>query len=121
MKITLLTIVTFMGILSSRAQQGQRRTPEERTKMVIERMTDSLKLTSAQQGDVNTVYLEYYTGQDKLREKLQPGERPEKADTDKLVDARDAKLKIILKEDQFSKLKEMEAAMRQRMQKPPGQ
>jgi len=122
MKISLFVMLMFVGILSTQAQQGQRRTPEERTKMIVDRLSDSLKLSAAQQTDVNATYLEYYTAQDKLRAGLAAGTRPEKADMDKLSDARDAKLKIILKEDQYSKFKEMDAAMRQRMQqRAPGQ
>ena len=120
-KVTLFVMLMFVGILSSQAQQGQRRTPEERTKMTVDRLVDSIKISTAQQTDVTAAYLEYYNAQDKLRAGLAPGTRPEKADMDKLTDARDAKLKIILKEDQYTKLKEMEAAMRQRMQRPPGQ
>lgn len=122
-KLTLFLMLMFVGILSSQAQQGQRRTPEERTKMIVDRLVDSIKISTAQQTDVTAAYLEYYNAQDKLRAGLAPGTRPEKADMDKLTEARDAKLKIILKEDQFAKLKEMEAAMRQRGngQRPPGQ
>ena len=122
-KLTLFVMLMFVGILSSQAQQGQRRTPEERTKMTVDRLVDSIKISSAQQTDVTAAYLEYYNAQDKLRAGLAPGTRPEKADMDKLTEARDAKLKIILKEDQFAKLKEMEATMRQRGngQRPPGQ
>ena len=122
-KPTLFVMLMFVGILSSQAQQGQRRTPEERTKMTVDRLVDSIKISTAQQTDVTAAYLEYYNAQDKLRAGLAPGTRPEKADMDKLTEARDAKLKIILKEDQFAKLKEMEAAMRQRGngQRPPGQ
>ena len=123
-KISLFVMLMFVGILSTQAQPGQRRTPEERTKMTVERLTDSLKISAAQQTDVSAAYLEYYNAQDKLRAGLAPGARPEKADMDKLTEARDAKLKIILKEDQFAKLKEMEAAMmrnRGNGQRPPGQ
>lgn len=121
-KITLLAMLMFVGILSTQAQQGQRRTPEERTKMVVDRLNDSLKITQVQQTDISPVYLDYYKAQDKLREGLAPGTRPERADMDKLTEERDAKLKIILTPEQFTKLKEMEAAMRQRMQqRPPGQ
>ncbi len=123
-KISLLVMLMFVGILSTQAQQGQRRTPEERTKMTVERLTDSLKIIAAQQTDVSAAYLEYYNAQDKLRAGLPQGTRPEKADMDKLTEARDSKLKIILKEDQFAKLKEMEAAMmrnRGNGQRPPGQ
>jgi hypothetical protein len=118
-KIALFVMLMFVGILSTQAQQ-QRRTPEERTKMVVDRLTDSLKISPAQQTDLNPVYMDYYKAQDKLREGLAPGTRPERADMDKLTEARDAKLKIILTEGQFTKLKEMEAAMRNR-QRPPGQ
>jgi hypothetical protein len=124
-KILLFAMLMFVAVLGSQAQGqgGQRRTPEERTQMVVTRLTDSLKLTDAQKGDVNKTYLEYYQGQDKLREGLAPGTRPERADLDKLTEARDAKLKVILKEEQFTKLKELEAAMRNRggQQRPPGQ
>jgi hypothetical protein len=112
-KLTLLAMLMFVGIVGAQAQQGQRRTPEER-------LTDSLKISAAQQTDVSAAYLEFYNAQDKLRAGLAPGTRPERADMDKLTEARDAKLKIILKEDQYNKLKEMEAAMRNR-QRPPGQ
>ena len=122
-KIALFVILIFAGILSTQAQQGQRRTAEERTQMIVGRLSDSLKLNKAQQSDVDSVYLQYYKAQDKLRESLAPGTRPERADMDKLFDIRDAKLKIILKEEQFIKFKEMEAAMRNRGggQRPPGQ
>lgn len=123
-KISLFVMLMFVAILSTQAQQGQRRTPEERTKFTVERLTDSLKISAAQQTDVSAAYLEYYNAQDKLRAGLAPGARPEKADMDKLTEARDAKLKIILKEYQFAKLKEMEAAMmrnRGNGQRPPGQ
>ena len=122
-KITLFAILMLVGVVSTQAQQGnQRRTPEERTKMVVDRLTDSLKISAAQATDINTVYLDFYKAQDKLREGLAPGTRPERADMDKLTELRDAKLKVILKEEQFAKLKEMEAAMRNRGgQRPPGQ
>src|SRR5438477_12983146 len=104
-KLKLLVVLLFAGILTASAQGGgnfKRRTPEERAKMQVDRMTDSLKLTAAQQTDVSTTLVDYYKAQDKLREGLAPGTRPERADLDKLMTDRDAKLKIILKEDQFS-------------------
>lgn len=122
-KITLFVMLMFAGILSTQAQPGQRRTAEERTKGTIDRVSDSLGLSAAQKTDIAPVYLDFYKAQDKLREGLAPGTRPEKADMDKLTEARDAKLKIILKAEQFAKLKELEAAMRNRGngQRPPGQ
>ena len=66
-KLTLFFMLMFVGILSSQAQQGQRRTPEERTKMTVDRLVDSIKISTAQQTDVTAAYLEYYNAQDKLR------------------------------------------------------
>ena len=125
-KITLLALLMFVGVLSSQAQQGQgqRRTAEERTKMIGDRLSDSLKISAAQRTDLDAVYLQFYQAQDKLRESLAPGARPERADLDKLNEARDARLKVILKEEQYNKLKQMEAAMRNRQgqgQRPAGQ
>ncbi len=123
-KISLFVMLMMVGILSTQAQPGQRRTPEERTKMTVDRLTDSLKIGTAQQTDISAAYLEYYNAQDKLRAGLPQGTRPERADLDKLTEARDLKLRIILKEDQFAKLKEMEAAMmrnRGNGQRSPGQ
>jgi hypothetical protein len=115
-KITLFFMLMFAGILSTQAQQGgfQRRTAEERTKQTADRLSDSLKISAAQRTDLDAVYLDFYKAQDKLREGLAPGARPEKTELDKLSDARDARLKIILKEEQYNKLKQMEAAMRNR-------
>ena len=122
-KITLFAMLMLVGVLSTQAQQGggQRRTPEERTKMAVDRLIDSVKISAAQATDINAVYMDYYKAQDKLREGLAPGTRPDRAEMDKLIDARDAKLKVILKEEQFAKLKAMEAAMRNRGGRPPGQ
>ena len=123
-KITLFAMLMLVGVLSTQAQGGgggQRRTPEERTKMAVDRLTDSAKISAAQATDINAVYLDYYKAQDKLREALAPGTRPDQAEMTKLTEARDAKLKVILKEEQFAKLKAMEAAMRNRGGRPPGQ
>jgi len=122
-RIILLVMLMFMGVVSTQAQQqGKRRTAEERSKMIVDRLSDSLKLIAAQKTDIDLVYLEFYKAQDKLREGLAPGTRPERADMERISEARDAKLKVILKEDQYTRLKAMEAAMRQRsQQRPPGQ
>ena len=118
-KFTLLVVLLFAGILTTQAQ-GQRRTVEERVQMTVGRAADSLSLSAAQKTDAQNTFTEYYTSMDKLREGLEPGKRPEKADMDKITDMRDAKLKIIFTEQQFTKYKAMEAAMRQRNSQRPG-
>ena len=122
-KITLFAMLMLVGVLSTQAQGGgQRRTPEERTKMAVDRLVDSIKISTTQATDISPVYMDYYKAQDKLREGLAAGTRPDQAEMAKLTEARDAKLKVILKEEQFVKLKAMEASMRRGGgQRPPGQ
>ena len=114
-KITVLLVLLFAVAVNTQAQQGQgqRRTSEERAKMMAQRLTDSLKLSADQQTKVEAVYLESNKSMEKLREGLAPGTRPEKEDMDKISNARDEKLKMILTPDQFKRLKdELEPAMR---------
>ncbi|MEJ7672902.1 MAG: hypothetical protein WKF59_09355 [Chitinophagaceae bacterium] len=123
-KFTLLVIMLFAGILSTQAQQGgQKRTVEERVKLAVTRMNDSLKLSSVQLADVEIALSDYYKGQDKIREGLAPGARPERADVEKLGDIRDAKIKVFLTEPQYNRYIEMQNAMRKRAngQRPGGQ
>ena len=121
--IPVLIVMLFALIMNTQAQQGQgRRSPEERAKMMAQRLTDSLKLTADQQKSVETVYLESGQSMAKLREGLTPGTQPEKADIDKINTARDTKLKSILTDAQYKKLKEdIEPSMRRpRGDRPPG-
>ena len=122
-KITLFIVLMFAGLLSTQAQGFQKRTVEERVKQSLDRVSDSMQITAAQRTDMGTAFSEFYTSQDKLRDGLAPGTRPERADIEKLVTIRDAKLRIILTEPQYDKFKEMDAAMRKRGngQRPPGQ
>src|SRR5205823_6615704 len=101
--------------------QGTQRTVEERVKMTMDRIKDSLNLSADQQKPTESAFTDYYKAMNKLREGLQPGERPDRTQMEKLVADRDEALKKIWKEDQFKHYKDMEAAMRQRGgQRPPG-
>lgn len=121
-KITFIIMLMFTGILCTQAQQGTKRTVEERVKQSVDRISDSLQLTKAQLPDVDAAFTQFYMAQDQLREGLAPGTRPERVAVEKLLEIRDAKLKIILTEPQYTKFKAMDAAMRQRgRQRPPGQ
>jgi len=114
-KLKLLMLLMFAGILGLQAQQQgfQRRTVEERVKSTMEKISDSLKLSSAQQGDAANTFTEYYKAMEKLREGMAPGTRPERADFEKITSERDAKLKIIFTEVQYKQFKDvLEPSMR---------
>ncbi len=118
-KITVLLVMLFAIMVNTQAQ-GNRRTPEERAKMMAQRLTDSLKLTADQQKNVEAAYLESGQAMAKLREGLAPGTQPEKADMDKINNARDEKFKLTLTEAQYKRYKdELEPAMMRR-QRPAG-
>jgi hypothetical protein len=122
-KLKLLLVIMLAATLTTQAQ-GQRRTVEERVKMTMDRITDSLKLDAKELPATTTAFTDYYTAQNKLREGLAEGTRPDKTQMDKLTSERDAALQKIWTADQFKRYKEMEANMRQRGgggQKPPGQ
>jgi hypothetical protein len=112
---TIKTMLMFCGIalsLSTMAQDGPRQPMPvpDRVARTIERLKPELNLTEPQVKDLNPVYTEFYTEMDKLRAAGQP---PSPEARQKLTDDRDVKLKKILSEEQFKKLKELEEQMRQ--------
>ena len=122
-KFGLLLVLMFGGMLSIHAQQGfQRRTVEERVKSTMDKISDPLKLTATQQGDVANTFTGYYNAMQKLREGMAQGSRPDKADMEKITADRDAKLKVFFTEQQYNKFKdELEPTMRRsRGDRPQG-
>lgn len=117
-KIGLLCFIMFAAVVMVNSQGGmQRRTPEERTKRVVDTITTVLKLDQAQQTAAQTAFMDYYKESDKLREAMQAGTPPDRAQFEKLTTDRDEKLKKTLSADQFKKFKDdIEPALRPRRQ-----
>lgn len=127
MKKQLMIIALFLSIgAMSFAQgdggggRGQNRTPEERAKMTIERISPELNPSKEQLVGLDSVFVKFYKAQGKLREGLQPGERPSREASLKITADRDADLKKVLTEEQFKKLKDREEEMRQQRQQRGG-
>ena len=116
MKITILACMMFGSIMACTAQQ-QQRSPEERAKMSVTRMTDSLSIDKSQADRATVAMTDFYISMQKLREGLAPGSRPEPADMEKLMKSRDEQLAKILTPAQYSRFKEMEERMRQERMK----
>ncbi|MCU0334429.1 MAG: hypothetical protein MUF62_05180 [Chitinophagaceae bacterium] len=112
LRVLSLAIAILMGT-QLLAQDGPRQPMPvaDRVARTIERLKPELKLSEAQVKDITPVYTDFYTEMDKLRG---GGERPSPEARQKLVDARDEKLKKMLSEEQMKKLKELEEQMRQR-------
>ena len=116
-KAIFLLAIAITGVLAVQAQGGgpggggfQRRTPEERLKMVKEKLTD-LKLDKDQTTKSDSVFLDYYKAQDKVFEDMRaaggaPDRDAMREKMQKLAAERDEKLKKIFTEDQFKKWKD---------------
>jgi hypothetical protein len=118
-KILFIGLSLFAITMMAQAQgQGfQRRTVEERVKRVVDTLTTVFNFDKTIQDQNNVVFTDYYKAMDKLREGLPQGERPDRAQVEKLVTERDEKLKKIFTEEQFKKFKdEIEPALRPRRQ-----
>ena len=112
--------ITVAGITSKAQDRGgfQRRTVEERVKIVHDKIDSAFKPSADNLKAVDAAFTDYYKAQDKLREEMMSGgERPDmqamRAKMEPLVAERDEKLKKALSEDQYKKWKEeIEPGMR---------
>jgi periplasmic protein CpxP/Spy len=120
-KMSLLLLAACITAATLNAQPGgsQRRTVEERVKIVQAKLDSAFKLDPAKIAQVDTVFANYYRSSDKTREELMAGggQRPDfsvmREKMQPLMDARDKELKALLTEDQFKTWKEqIEPAMR---------
>jgi hypothetical protein len=116
-KIILAAIFAVSSLTTVIAQDRQPVPVEERVKKTIERLKPELTLTEQQEKDLAPVYTDYYNAMTKLRE---ADTRPSPEDRKKLTDDRDEKLKKVLSEDQFKKLKGQEEKMMQERRRPQG-
>ena len=128
-QILLATFTALISISTASAQGGfQRKTPEERTTIVHQKMDSVFKLETAKLALVDSVFMNFYRSSDKKMDELRAGGGPPDREAmmaarQKLMDERDAQLKGILTEDQMKKWKdEIEPSLRpQRGNRPPGQ
>ena len=120
-KISLLLSFILMATISSFAQAPQRRTVEERVKSVMEKLS-VLNLDQSQTQKTDSVFVEYYKAQEKMREDARAsGERPDRSVFEKMTNDRNEKLKAIFTADQFTKYKnEVEATLRPQRQRSQG-
>jgi uncharacterized UPF0160 family protein len=120
--IFLLLAIAVTGVYTANAQGGggggfQRRTPEERTKMVMDKLAD-FKLDKDKNDQTDSAFINFYRAQQKMMQDMmagggQPDREKMMSESKKLADERDVKLKAIFTADQFKKWKdEIEPSMR---------
>ncbi|MFM6924375.1 MAG: hypothetical protein ACKOU7_02660 [Ferruginibacter sp.] len=128
-QLVLMAFAAMFSITAANAQGGfQRRTVEERVKMVNDKFDSTFHFDAAKQAKIDSVFAEAYRAQDKFREEMmangaQPDRDVMRTKMQELAEQRDEKLKGILSEEQMKKWKdELEPSMRpQRGNRPPGQ
>ena len=117
---------SFAG-MNSYAQGFQRKTVEERVKMVHDKMDSAFKLSADQQALVDSVFTNSYKTSDAAREEMMAAgnmdQDARRAKMQEITKTRDEKLKNILTPDQMKIWKEtIEPSMRPvRPNRPPGQ
>lgn len=112
--ITLVALFLMAATTGIYAQGMQRRTVPERVKATMDKITPALNLNAAQQAQTDSAFSDYYTAQMKMFEDARAsGERPDRSQFQKLTDDRDAKLKTIFTDEQYTKFKnEVEESLR---------
>jgi len=121
MKKTIFIALLFItaGSVSLKAQGGfQQQTPEERVKRVHAKIDSAFKLDATKMADVDAAFLNAYKEQDKLRAEMtsgggQPDFQAMREKMQPINEARDAKLKTLLGDDNYKIWKEqIEPSMR---------
>lgn len=116
-KLLLLLAFGLAVTFSAQAQQGgQRRSVEERVKMTLDRMKETLQITPEQTVKLDSVFTKSFKDMEKAREDARTsGNRMDRDAFMKFANERDEKIKSILTEEQYKKYKAAEEERRQRM------
>ena len=114
-KSTLIVAFLLVGSAALMAQGGgfQQRTVPERVQTIHAKIDSAFKLTPEVLKQVDGVFTDYYTSQDKLRQEANGDFQSMREKMQPLTDARDEKLKKILGDANFKTWKdEIEPSMR---------
>jgi hypothetical protein len=111
--------ILIATVFSAMAQPPKPPTDEEKLKHVSETINKEITLTAAQKAKVESAYKEFFADMEKLRKSSGKADMPpppppppgKKEDVDKLVKARDEKIKSVLSEAQFKKYSEVEKTL----------
>jgi hypothetical protein len=104
-KITMLFALILIATTGIYAQDVRNRTVAERVKTTMEKITAPLKLDVSQASRTDSVFAEFYEAQKKL---MGEGNHHGQSGFEKILKARDEKLKIIFTSDQYSQFKNKE-------------
>ena len=105
-KITILFSLLLFATTTIFAQDIRNRTVSERVKITMDKITSPLKLDASQASRTDSAFADFYQSQNKMMENAKSsGNRPNRQGFEKIINARDAKLKEIFTEDQYTQFK----------------
>lgn len=115
--------VTFFCLLmlfaiSGYTQNVHGRTIQQRVKISIDKIAEPLKLDASQLSRIDSAFTEFYEAQNEMfADSKAKGRRADYTVFEKILNERDAKLKVILTPGQYSKFKtEVEESLRPQFQ-----
>lgn len=97
---SLLVIIVMLITTSAMAQPGnrERASVEQRVANVLTKIEKKIKIDESQKATIEEAFTEFFTSAD---EKMNSGNRPEKAEMEGYEKERDQKIKQVLSEDQY--------------------
>ncbi|WP_443943822.1 hypothetical protein ACJVDH_12925 [Pedobacter sp. AW1-32] len=122
-KLMMICALLFAVVTFANAQQGGGRmggTPEERTKKMVETLTEKLKLTDDQKTKVSAIYTEQATAMTKIREEANGDRDAMREKSMKLRKDTDEKVNAVLTDDQKTAYKAWQEEQRAAMQNRQG-
>jgi hypothetical protein len=105
----LTSLIGFNALSAQGPSRGQHMSSEERMKMTMDNLNESIEMTDEQQQEITTIFTDFYAQMDALRNNSTG--RPDRTKFEALRDERDKKVKEVLDKKQYKTyLKVMEEA-----------
>lgn len=121
---SLAVIIVMLITTSAMAQQGKRERPsvEQRVINVITKIEKKIEFDESQKATIEEAFTGFFTSAD---EKMNSGNRPEKAEMEALEKQRDIKIKEVLSQKQYEEYLKISCQLRPQQkkqgQRPPKQ
>ncbi|MEO8962446.1 MAG: hypothetical protein ABI325_11230 [Ginsengibacter sp.] len=113
-----LFCLLILSAITGHTQDIQGHTVQQRVKISIDKIAEPLKLDASQLNRIDSAFTEFYEAQNKMfADSKVRGSRADYTVFEKILNQRDARLKVILTPGQYSKFKtEVEESLRPQFQ-----
>ncbi|MEO9004110.1 MAG: hypothetical protein ABI288_05215 [Ginsengibacter sp.] len=113
-----LFFLLILFAITGHTQDSQGHTVQQRVKISVDKIAEPLKLDASQLNRIDSAFTEFYEAQNKMFvDSKARGSRADYTVFEKILNQRDARLKVILTPGQYSKFKtEVEESLRPQFQ-----